>query len=261
MPPAPHPDTDPDDDPGHDVDAGPVAVVGDGSVVDAVTDAAARHDRSVLSASPGGVPDWRTPPALLVAHGAAGLATVLATGPTAPVLPVGLPETAGPAVGETGAAVTAALDGRVPIRRRPVLRVTAGADTVRGLLDATLMTTEPARISEYAVHDGQGRAVTHLRADGLTVATPLGSAGYGARSGGPIVGPGVDGLAVVPVSPFAVARRTHVVSDPVRVTVERDEGSVDLQVDGRTVGRVGPSTPVTVATPDAVDVLSADEKT
>lgn len=261
MPPASHPDTDPDGDPGHEVDPGPVAVVGDGAVVDAVVDVAAGHDRPVLSVSPGTVPDWRTPPALVVAHGAAGVASALATGPTAPVLPVGLPEAPAPAVGETGTALTAVLEGRVPARRRPVLEVTTGADTVHGLLDATLMTTEPARISEYAVRDGEGRPVTHLRADGLTVATPFGSTGYGARSGGPVVGPGVDGLAVVPVSPFAVARRTHVVSGPVRVTVERDEGSVDLQVDGRPVGRVGPSTPVTVATPDAVDVLSADEKT
>ncbi|MFC4358768.1 hypothetical protein ACFO0N_12525 [Halobium salinum] len=119
-------------------------------------------------------------------------------------------------------------------------------------LDTLLVTTEPARISEYAVRFG-GEAVTSFRADGVVVATPLGSGGYARAAGGPLLAPDA-GMSVVPVSAFATRRDCWVAGDDVTLTVERDEGDVSLVVDGRSVRPVDPGERVTVS-PDAQATL------
>lgn len=86
--------------------------------------------------------------------------------------------------------------------------------------DATLVTSEPARISEYAVSVA-GRPHATFRADGVVVASPLGSHGYARTAGGPKLAFGT-GLAVVPIAPFATIADTWVIEPPVSVCVERE---------------------------------------
>ena len=156
----------------------------------------------------------------------------------------------GDALAESGTAV----DGfsRVP---HPVLSVEGTGDGRRRVAaaDVAFVTAEPARISEYEIAFG-GDAVS-VRADGAVVATPLGSDGYAAAAGGPVVSPG-GGLAVVPVSPFTTRPDTWVASDGVGVTVERGEEPVALVVDGARRGTVEPHRAVRIEVATTVDLLS-----
>jgi NAD+ kinase len=139
----------------------------------------------------------------------------------------------------------------------PVLAVDGAGDGRRrfAAADVAFVTAEPARISEYEIAFSDGESVS-VRADGAVVATPLGSDGYAAAAGGPVVSPG-GGLSVVPVSPFTTRPDTWVASGGVRVTVEREEEPVALVVDGDRRGTVEPHRAVGVEIATTVDLLSA----
>ncbi|KPN30831.1 putative inorganic polyphosphate/ATP-NAD kinase [Halolamina pelagica] len=136
----------------------------------------------------------------------------------------------------------------------PVIGVAVEGERVgRAVFDATLMTSEPARISEYALVATAER-LFDVRADGVVVSTPLGSAGYGRAAGGPIVAPG-GGLSVVPVAPFSTRASPWVVPGPLSLQVERDEGAVSLFLDGEQRRQLGPAEPVEISVVDEFTCL------
>jgi NAD+ kinase len=115
--------------------------------------------------------------------------------------------------------------GQLPDRKLPTvdaapLVVSVDGDESTAAFDTTLITSEPARISEYGV-SVDGRRDT-FRADGVVVASPLGSCGYARAAGGPTLDFGT-GLAVVPIAPFATIADTWVLEPPLSVSVERDD--------------------------------------
>ena len=138
----------------------------------------------------------------------------------------------------------------------PVLAVDGAGDGARrfAVADVAFVTAAPARISEYGISFADGESAS-VRADGAVVATPLGSDGYAAAAGGPVVSPG-GGLAVVPISPFTTRPDTWVASGGVRVTVERDGEPVALVVDGTRRGTVDPHCAVDIEVAAAVDLLA-----
>lgn len=126
----------------------------------------------------------------------------------------------------------------------PVVEV---ADGPRAVTDVTLVTEAPARISEYEVRS-EGDHVATVRADGVVVAFPAGSGGYARAAGGPVVAPGTDAVAVVPISPFATDPDHWVLPlERVTLTVERDETAVELLADDRRTGVVEPGVPLTLS--------------
>ena len=151
---------------------------------------------------------------------------------------------------------TGAVDGFARVAH-PVLAVDGAGDAPRrfAAADVAFVTAEPARISEYGIAFSDGESVS-VRADGAVVATPLGSDGYAAAAGGPVVSPG-GGLSVVPVSPFTTRPETWVASGGVRVTIEREAEPVALVVDGDRRGTVEPHRAVGVEIAATVDLLSA----
>lgn len=177
--------------------------------------------------------DGDRPVDAVVAVGDAAVRSVVTDPPDAPVLPVthagGRHRIARPDLASALAALIAG-DGRY--ESHPVLGVRRdGAVVARALRDVALVTDAPASISEYAVTAG-GTHLDSVRADGIVVATPLGSDGYAAAAGGAVLEAG-SGAAVVPIAPFSTAPSRRVV-DPdagLDLSVER-EGAVGLFVDG-----------------------------
>ncbi|WP_416839023.1 ATP-NAD kinase [Haloferax sp. DFSO52] len=189
-----------------------------------------------------------------------------------PVLPVdcGMPWSV-PRL-ELADAVSSVLAGDSWPVEHPILSLSVGADHVgRALFDTMLVTSEPAHISEYGVaHIRPGASVDapleettaddwatvdEFRADGVVVATPLGSTGYARAAGGPVVGPDA-GVAVVPVSPYATQTDTWVYQPPLRLTVERDDTPVSLVVDDEVVCDVAPDDPVYITLDGTATLVS-----
>jgi len=78
-----------------------------------------------------------------------------------------------------------------------------------------------------------GEFVYDLRADGLIVATPTGSTAYALSSNGPILQPGVPGLALVPICPHTLSNRPIAVSDACVIEVAiRQAADALLHFDG-----------------------------
>lgn len=120
----------------------------------------------------------------------------------------------------------------------PVVGIDRSDGRVHALMDVTLVTAEPARISEYTVMAGTERVMS-VRADGIVVATPAGSHGYSHDAGGPCIAPETDVGAVIPIAPFSTTgNQTVLPLSDIRLTIERDDASVELLVDGHSTGTV-----------------------
>ncbi|MCK4717040.1 MAG: NAD(+)/NADH kinase [Thermoplasmata archaeon] len=84
---------------------------------------------------------------------------------------------------------------------------------------------EPLRpvLNEVVIHSAQavkirefelyldGNKLDHFRSDGVIVATPTGSTGYALSAGGPLLDPKLEGMLVLPLAPFRIAKRPNVV--------------------------------------------------
>jgi len=75
-------------------------------------------------------------------------------------------------------------------------------------------------------------AVTYVNGDGIIVCTPTGSTAYSLSAGGPIIEPGTDNLAVIPICAHALAAKSFVFASSRRITL-LTKGDVLLSVDGR----------------------------
>lgn len=229
-----------------------VGVVGDDDRVDRVSAAVSDAGAVPLRADSTGVSDA----SFVVAIGERALTDLAGAAVERPILPVD----AGDGVrsvrsADAPAAVEDVLVGTVDRTTRRSFTVTVGSNRYDAVFDVTLVTTEPARISEYrvATYDDE---VSQFRADGVVVATPAGSHGYSAAAGGPVVDSTAPVATVVPIAPFAIDIDHWVLpDDEVVVSVERDEGSVSLLVDDRTVGEVEPSVPVRLSAGRELEIL------
>lgn len=188
--------------------------------------------------------------------GESGLLSVARCRPDLPVLPVeaGTGVRSVPAEHLADAAAQLAT-GDWTTERHPLLSVDDGTEGSLALFDAMTVTSEPAHISEFSV-TSDGEAVAQFRADGLVVATPAGTGGYARAAGAPVIPPESSVLAIVPIAPFATTLDHWVVPDGrVTVTVERDDASVDVLADDRTVGTAAVGTPVGITADDAIETI------
>ncbi|WP_158057383.1 NAD(+)/NADH kinase [Halorussus halophilus] len=241
-------------------DESTVGVVGEGSLTECVRSAVEAAGRDPLHGSAADV--VAAGPEAVLAVGESPLLELVREGLDAPVLPIAAgPGYGGVAETEAERAVESLLTSGFETEPRATLSVSVGGEFAgRALADVTLVTTEPARISEYAVRS-RGERVSCFRADGVTVSTPTGSHGYGRSAGGPLVEPGTGVVGVVPIAPFAV-NVDHWVLDaqqPVTLSVERDEGEVSLLLDDRSVRQVPLNAPVELVHGEPLDVIRVPE--
>lgn len=204
-----------------------------GTGAEAAVDAVEGIDGEALAGRPAALVDADVD--VLVALGSDALYDLVSAGASHPVLPVD----AGAAVEsvprtELDAALHELVAGEYETTETRLLAVAVDGETYRALADVMVVTSEPARISEYGIHTVIDRAATTVdtvRADGVVVATPRGSRAYSNDARGPVLAPDADTVSVVPIAPFRVDRTHWGLTPPVTITVERDESDVTLLVD------------------------------
>ncbi len=102
-------------------------------------------------------------------------------------------------------------DPRLLLEAR-VLRDGASVFDTLALNDVVVNKGDLGRMIEIELRvDGESLYV--LRADGIIVATPTGSTAYALSANGPILQPGVPGIALVPLCPHGLTHRPITVSD------------------------------------------------
>lgn len=239
----------------------PVGVLGSGSLTARVTDTIRSLDHPVIT---GGVDAIQgSDVGLVITTDVPSLHAVVDAGVGVPMLPLAVDDPSG-TLSDAADTVREALTRGWTTTTQPVLTVGTGHVSGTVVYDATIMTDEPARISEYGIRDKTRDTEVSVRADGVVIATPAGSTGYAHAAGGPPIATDAHAVAVVPVAAFAVDRRPWVTTPPVSVTVRRDEGTVSLYSDGTRIGPIDRGETVTVEwgpdTPIATPVPS-DKKT
>jgi NAD+ kinase len=133
-----------------------------------------------------------------------------------------------PADGLEGA-IESVLDGEFISEQRALLSGTvrrAGKTVFSALAmnDVVVSRGAVGSMIEFAV-TVDGEFIYSLRADGLIVATPTGSTAYALSSGGPILHPSLQAIALVPISPHTLSNRPVAIRGSSRVEITLVRGT------------------------------------
>lgn len=130
----------------------------------------------------------------------------------------------------------------LPIKTEPRMRISLSIDGEYigdALNEALIVTDRPAKMLKFLIHIN-GVVAERFRADGLLISTPTGSTAYAMSAGGPIVDPRVEGFLMVPLAPFMLSNRPHLIdsSRTVKVTLEAEKPA-KLVIDGQIICHIG----------------------
>ncbi|MCP5316093.1 MAG: NAD(+) kinase [Chromatiaceae bacterium] len=132
--------------------------------------------------------------------------------------------------------LNAVLDGHCDEDRRFLLNAQIGdGPSVLAFNDVVLHKWNIARMIEFETWI-DGRFVYTQRSDGLIVSTPTGSTAYALSGGGPLLTPGLDAIALVPICPHTLSNRPIVVHADNRIEISvcghTDPQDVRITCDG-----------------------------
>lgn len=99
-----------------------------------------------------------------------------------------------------------------------VLRAGREVFATHAMNDVVVSRAGTGSMIEFAVHVN-GEFIYSLRADGIIAATPTGSTAYALSSGGPILHPALDAVALVPISPHTLSNRPVAIDSASRIDV------------------------------------------
>ena len=102
-----------------------------------------------------------------------------------------------------------------------------------------IISNEACGIRSFEVENGQ-RDLIKYRADGVVVATPIGSTAYSLSAGGPVVSHNIDSIIVTPVCPHSLFNRSIIFepSEFIRIT-NKSEADISVSMDGRAFTNLG----------------------
>ncbi|HVP02604.1 MAG TPA: NAD(+)/NADH kinase [Solirubrobacteraceae bacterium] len=139
-----------------------------------------------------------------------------------------------------------ALTGDFDTLTLPAIAVAHPGGPHLAINDVAITRRPGERVAELAYAIG-GEEVGRVRCDGLVVATPAGSTGYNLANGGPVLAWGVEGYVVSFIAPHSLTARALVVApEDVLAVHNRSHGAVDVSIDGRPAGGVGPGEAISV---------------
>ncbi|MCD6416492.1 MAG: NAD(+)/NADH kinase [Planctomycetes bacterium] len=144
------------------------------------------------------------------------------------------------------------LQGRFELAQRMMIHCTLQRDgrealDAVGLNDAVVSRASLSRLITIDFYV-DGELVTTYRADGLIVATPVGSTAHSLAAGGPILYPELEALVVTPICPHTLSNRPLALPARARVSVRAREfaEAPALTVDGQVSAQLEASDLVTV---------------
>ncbi|HRJ52844.1 MAG TPA: NAD(+) kinase [Candidatus Thiothrix moscowensis] len=128
---------------------------------------------------------------------------------------------------EMGTQLDAILAGEYREEQRLILHAEAERDgeiigSGDALNDVVLHVRDEIRMIEFTTWI-DGSFVNTQRADGIIITTPTGSTAYALSSGGPIMHPALQAIALVPVCPHTLSDRPLVLSSQSTVELQLDE--------------------------------------
>jgi NAD+ kinase len=118
------------------------------------------------------------------------------------------------------------------------------------LNEALIVTTRPAKMLRFLIVI-DGVVTEQFRADGLLISTPTGSTAYAMSAGGPIVDPRVQGFLLVPLAPYLLSSRPHLISSNRRLEIRLESSKpANLVMDGQKTIELGTSSTIEVRRSD-----------
>lgn len=107
----------------------------------------------------------------------------------------------------------------------------------RSVNDTVISKGNTGRLIEFEIRV-DGRFLSHIRSDGVILATPTGSTAYSLSAGGPIIYPTLPVLCLSPICPHTLSNRPIVLDQDSRVEISSmvfAETHANLALDGRVV--------------------------
>ena len=146
------------------------------------------------------------------------------------------------AMGDLESSLAAILRGDYDIEQRTMIDTVVhreGEIIHRGhsVNDTVISKGDSGRLIEFEIYVN-GQFVSHIRSDGIIVATPTGSTAYSLSSGGPIVYPTLPVISVSPICPHTLSNRPIVLDENARIEISSmvmKETHANLALDGVTV--------------------------
>jgi NAD+ kinase len=136
--------------------------------------------------------------------------------------------------------------GEFDLLRLPAIALEAPAGIQAAINDVSIHRKVGERVAMLGYALG-GEEVGSVRCDGLVVATPAGSTGYNLANGGPVLAWGVAGYVISFIAPHSLTARPMVAAPTDLIAIHNNsrEESVDISVDGRPAGELGPGEALT----------------
>jgi NAD+ kinase len=114
------------------------------------------------------------------------------------------------------------------------------------LNEAVIVTSRPAKMLRFLVMV-DGNPAERFRADGLLLSTPTGSTAYAMSAGGPIVDPRIEGILLVPLAPYLLSSRPHLISSDRSLEIRLESAKpANLVIDGQSTIVVGENASISV---------------
>ena len=118
------------------------------------------------------------------------------------------------------------------------------------LNEAMVVTTRPAKMLHISIMV-DGVVSEQFRADGLLISTPTGSTAYAMSAGGPIVDPQVQGFLLVPLAPYMLSSRPHLISSNRHLEIRLESSKpANLAIDGQQIFELGRSSTIEIRCSD-----------
>lgn len=121
-------------------------------------------------------------------------------------------------------------------------------DHILALNDFVIRGSSTSRTSRFYLSI-DGKFVCDYLADGLIVSTPTGSTAYGLSAGGPVLSPGLNAIAIIPICPHTLTARPLVIPSNEIITISTCDSGARLVVivDGQDTINVNSKIEITAA--------------